>query len=148
MVQAAPPRTASSGAPGSVEARQGRPALAVVDDALLLAWISWGDTLGATVGLSTSADGDTWSDPIYLDDSKRVIGLVTPVFSSDGHLFWARLGTDDQVEVCRRGATDAAATCRSTEVPAVTSLSATTAGVDVSTCEVGGACALQEMTGW
>ncbi len=75
------------------------PALAARDDGLDLAWVSWGES-GSTVHLARSdADFGTWSTPIRLDDTGRVLGHVEPRWQ-DGTLYYARLTMDDTVEAC------------------------------------------------
>lgn len=109
--------------------RMERPALAVIDGTVHVAFLASDDD-GTTVALQSSSDGgDTWTEAVELDDTDAVLAHVRPIWHS-GELYWARLG--DTAEVCH-AAPGAEATCTSTGAAALRTLSVTDEGVFVTT---------------
>ncbi len=105
--------------------RMENPALSAREDGLDLAWLSWGEG-GATVHVVRSdADYANWGTPTRVDDTSRVLGHVEPRWHG-GTLYYARLTTDDTVELC---AWAESSTCIDTGASAITDLAATRDGV-------------------
>lgn len=84
---------------GNAWGRMEFPALTASSAGLTVAWVSWGQA-GVTVHVSHSAPPfDAWSTPTRVDEGGRVLGHVEPLWHED-RLYFARLGSEDTVEVC------------------------------------------------
>ncbi len=109
-------------------------ALTIVDGDIHLAYLAV-NTDGTHL-LSTSLAGGegSWSSVHASDDTGRVFIHVRPTWSSDGWLYWGRMGSDNLPEVCRAHAsamTDES--CSSVGAPYIESLTPYGAGVQVTT---------------
>ncbi len=102
---------------GEADTRMEFPALGTRDGVLALAYVSWGSR-GVTVHVVTGPD---FGSPARIDDTGRVLGHVEPTWG-EGGLYYARLTTDDTVEVC---AWRESSSCVDTGASAITDLAAT-----------------------
>jgi hypothetical protein len=106
------PRTDSA---GRAWARLEEPALLARGTTLHLAALAFGADGNTVLTASMDLGSDTWSSTRSLDSTGRVFGHLRPVWGSDDRLYWARLGDDGKVELCRVDAGDTDPACQTTE---------------------------------
>ncbi|MCP4805016.1 MAG: sulfatase-like hydrolase/transferase [Proteobacteria bacterium] len=110
--------------------RMERPALAVIEGAVHLAFIANDDDGTTTIGHQSSSDGGaSWSDVVELDASGGVLSHVRPIWY-EGAVWWAHQGTEAEVCSATPGST---ATCTGTGAAALRALSVGPDGVQVTT---------------
>jgi len=87
---------------------------------------------GVTVLMAQRQDDDTWSALQALDDSGLVFPHVPPAWSSQGELYWSRLGLDGLAQVCRWRGGDKEPDCQSADMAHLDSLAPFQDGVSAS----------------
>ncbi len=116
--------------------RQERPALQAVDGGLALGVLAWDDR--GTHLLRSSFDG-AWGTPEALDDSGRVLSHITPVWTEDRVLVWARRGPEGGVELCSAALDAQEPSCQDAGANYLDSMAAGSDGVWLSVSAGGGA---------
>jgi hypothetical protein len=104
-------------------------ALSQQDGTLHLAYLAYNDDGNFLVGTSLQEPDGTWAEPRSMDTTGEVMVHVRPQWSTDGWLYWGRLGSDGDAEVCR--AHTSAITddqCESTGAPYLESVAPTEGG--------------------
>jgi len=102
-----------------------RPALGLAGEDLVVAAVGYssgGTTLMAATQDAASGEDDEWSELVTLDDSGLVFPHLSPAFSSDGWLYWARQSGSGGVEICRADGGQATPSCRESSYDWIDSL--------------------------
>ncbi len=110
------------------------PALSIVDGDIHLAYVAMNEDGSNLVYASLAGGAGSWSSVHAADDSGDVYLHVRPRWSDDGQLYWGRLGSDGNAEVCRVGTDDMTdPSCVTTGVRWIESLAPVDGGVQVTT---------------
>jgi len=99
-----------------------RPALWHSDSGIHLAAIAYNTDHSSQI-ITLSGESDAWSEPVEHGD--RVLGHLSPRWTEDGILFWARLGDGGFVEICQWSAGADSHSCDATKHAYISGLSIT-----------------------
>ncbi len=109
--------------------RQEDPALYLADDALYLAYLGFNSEGNYLLTANISLPDGDWGVTRSIDTSGTVFAHIPPVWSDDGHVYWARLASGGTAEVCRASTSDLLSSdCLDLEVPYIESLAASPDG--------------------
>ena len=92
-----------------------RPVLGLAGEELVVAAVGYssgGTFLMAATQDAGSGEGGEWSELVTLDDTGLVFPHLSPAFSDDGWLYWARQSGSGGVEICRADGAQATPSCR------------------------------------
>ncbi|MFT4976693.1 MAG: hypothetical protein ACI8S6_002598 [Myxococcota bacterium] len=95
---------------GGTYRRHEHPAMMMLDGALHLAFHGYDEEGIALLVMEGNPEAQSWSAPVALDEG-RVLSHISPVWSVDGVLSWARLSASSTVEVCSASAGSTDVTC-------------------------------------
>ncbi len=102
--------------------RMERPVLGTTEDRLQLAIQAYGNDGTSLLTTSYDTSSGEWSAVVPADKTGLVFGHLSASWSEDGSLYWARLSSDDEVEICRLAAEDASVDCHDTGAAYIDSL--------------------------
>ena len=104
-------------------------AMAAGDDALYLAYLGFNSEGNYLLTANISLPDGDWGVTRSIDTSGTVFAHIPPVWSDDGHVYWARLASGGTAEVCRASTSDLLSSdCLDLEVPYIESLAASPDG--------------------
>lgn len=106
---------------GGAYRRHEHPAMTMQGGALHLAYHAYSEDSIAVLAMAGDPDAETWGEPVVLDDG-QVLSHISPVWSADGVLSWARLGASGTAEVCSAAAGSTAVSCVDTAQPFIESI--------------------------